>query len=164
MMTTPAVRRRSTTSSATRSSSQPAPQTLSYGLTDSPVAQAAWIVEKLRAWTDCGGDIGSVLSLDEILTTASIYWFTATGTTSAALYYEDRVRPFILGPGERLTTPAGFSVFPHPPQRSRPSAELAYSIGYWRDMPRGGHHPAFEVPDVLADEIMRCFATLGYAG
>ena len=88
------------------------PQTLSYGLTDSPAGLAAWIVEKWRSWADCGGDIETRFSMDEILTNISIYWFTRTMNSATRYYYERRQHDRANALPGPLRTPAGFSVFP----------------------------------------------------
>jgi hypothetical protein len=92
----------------------------------------------------------------------SIYWFTATGGSSAQLYFENRRHHLAFAPGQRVDVPAGFSVFPHPPTRSRQSAEQRFQIAYWRDMPCGGHFPALEAPGELVEEIDRFLHGVGY--
>ena len=78
------------------------PQTLSYGLTDSPVGLAAWIVEKFRSWSDCNGDVESVYTKDELLTNITIYWVTETISSSIRIYYESLKDPLELKPGEKM--------------------------------------------------------------
>jgi pimeloyl-ACP methyl ester carboxylesterase len=140
------------------------PQTLAYGLTDSPAGLAAWIVEKFRTWSDCGGDVDSRFSRDELLTNISLYWFTGTINSSMRMYYEGRRDPAPLAPGERIDVPTGVSLFPneyvresHPP---REWGERTYDIRHWARCDRGGHFPAFEEPELLVDEIRDFFRPL----
>ena len=140
------------------------PQTLAYALTDSPVGLAAWIVEKFRTWSDCGGDVESRFSPDQLLTNISLYWFTGTINSSMRMYYEGRRDPALLAPGERIEVPTGVSLFPnehvresHPP---REWGERTYDIRHWERHDRGGHFPALEEPELLVDEIRRFFRPL----
>src|SRR5256885_9283357 len=82
------------------------PQTLAYGLNDSPVGLAAWIVEKFRAWSDCDGDVERRFSKDELLTHVMIYWVTQTINSSIRNYYKDLSMPQPLSPGQRIDVPA----------------------------------------------------------
>ena len=137
------------------------PQTLAYALHDSPVGLASWLVEKYRAWSDCHGDVTSRFSLDELLTTITLYWVTGTIGSSIRLYYEGRLHPRQLRPGERVEVPCGVSLFPgdiaHPP---REWAERAYRVTRWTEMPCGGHFPAHEEPKLLAEELRAFFLPL----
>ncbi|MDF3307172.1 alpha/beta hydrolase [Rhodococcus sp. T2V] len=138
------------------------PQTLAYALSDSPVAQAAWIVEKLRSWTDCGGDLESALTKDEILMMVCAPWFTATGGSSARAYYE-MARYFAQNAGNtptRVEVPTGVGVFPfelYP--TSRRIASDHFNIVHWTDMPAGGHFAAMEQPSLLVADIRKFFST-----
>ncbi|MYB22296.1 MAG: epoxide hydrolase [Chloroflexi bacterium] len=137
------------------------PQTLSYGLTDSPAGLAAWIVEKWRSWSDCSGDIESRFSKDEILTNISIYWFTRTMNSATRFYYERRQHPERNAFSGRLETPAGFSVFPKEifgPHRSWVEAE--YNVRQWSVHDRGGHFAALEEPELLVGDIREFFRPL----
>ena len=140
------------------------PQTLAYGLTDSPAGLAAWIVEKFRAWSDCGGDIESRFTKDELLTTITLYWVTETINASMRRYYEKRhdPAPRPLPPGERIESPAGFAMFPGEKDLIVPPewAERCYNIRYWKNLPRGGHFAALEEPDLLVNEIRSFFRLL----
>ena len=137
------------------------PQTLAYGLNDSPAGLAAWIVEKFRAWSDCGGDVERRFSKDELLTHVSIYWLTETMNSANRLYYERHHHPRPMGPGEKVLAPAGFAIFPgdtdHPP---REWAERTYQVARWTEMPRGGHFASQEEPELLAREIREFFRPL----
>lgn len=130
------------------------PQTLAYGLTDSPVGLAGWIVEKFRAWSDCGGDVESVISRDEILTNITIYWVTGTANSAARIYLEAARAGQMQPIGSRIDVPTGCAIFPKETVRSpRAWAEQAWDIRHWTEMPRGGHFPALEVPELLVSDV-----------
>ncbi|MFC4312642.1 epoxide hydrolase family protein [Steroidobacter flavus] len=137
------------------------PQTLAYGLTDSPVGLAAWLVEKFREWSDCDGDIERRFDKDTLLDTITLYWLTGCINSSFGLYHS--IRHGGLKPSEqtRVEVPTGYTRFPegalHPP---RSLAERAYNIQHWSDMPAGGHFPAIEEPAALAQEIREFFRPL----
>src|SRR5437016_1569173 len=137
------------------------PQTLGYGLNDSPVGLAAWIVEKFRTWSDCAGDVESIFTRDELLTNITIYWVTETAPSSAHLYYESRQRPLSLALNNRVDPPVAVAVFPKeigmPP---RALAERGYNIIRWTVMPRGGHFAAMEQPSLLAEDLREFFRPL----
>ncbi len=137
------------------------PQTLSYGLNDSPAGLAAWIVEKFRAWSDCGGDVETRFTKDELLTTLTIYWVTGTIGSSVRLYYENQRNPLIFQPGERLAVPFGFAKFPveisFPP---REWAERMFNVQRWTEMSTGGHFAAMEEPELLVEELRAFFRPL----
>ena len=130
------------------------PQTLAYALADSPAGLAGWMVEKFRAWSDCGGDVSRRFTMDQLLTTLTIYWATGTINSSMRYYAEARRRPWTIGPGDRVTVPTAVAMFPHdlkhPP---REWAERFYDVRRWTEMPRGGHFPAHEEPDLLAVDL-----------
>jgi pimeloyl-ACP methyl ester carboxylesterase len=134
------------------------PQTLSYGLNDSPAGLAAWIVEKYRTWSDCGGDVESRFTKDELLTTITIYWITQTISSSTRMYYENQRQVWSLKSGERVQVPSGIALFPQeiswPP---REWAERSYNVCRWTEMPRGGHFAALEEPELLAQDIRAFF-------
>ncbi|MBY0511721.1 MAG: epoxide hydrolase [Rhodospirillaceae bacterium] len=137
------------------------PQTLGYGLADSPAGQAMWIYEKFQSWTDCGGDPESLLTRDEILDNIMLYWLTNSGASSARLYWESfasQVGRLSAG----VDVPSGFSLFPkelvRPP---RAWVERVFSnIIHWNKLPRGGHFAAFEQPEIFVDEVRACFRSL----
>ena len=137
------------------------PQTLAYGLNDSPVGLAAWIVEKFRAWSDCDGEVERCFTKNEILTNISIYWFTRTINSSFGPYYveDDERDPFRKG--ERVEVPCAVALFPKnmdlPPRRL---AERVYNLQHWTNMPKGGHFPALEEPELLAEDIRAFFRPL----
>ena len=137
------------------------PQTLSYGLMDSPVGLAAWIVEKFRAWSDCDGDVESVYTKDELLTNITIYWVTQTISSSVRIYYESQRAPLMLGEGEIITPPSAVARFPkdigYPP---REWAERVFNLQQWTEMPNGGHFAAMEKPEALVEDLRSFFRPL----
>jgi pimeloyl-ACP methyl ester carboxylesterase len=137
------------------------PQTLAYGLNDSPAGLAAWIVEKYREWSDCHGDIETRFTKDELLTNITIYWVTQTINSSMRRYYEVRhnTDPNPLKPGERINTPTGIAMFPGEKDLIVPRefAERCYNIQHWTDMPKGGHFPSLEEPALLSEDIRTFF-------
>ena len=137
------------------------PQTLGYGLNDSPAGLAAWIVEKFRAWSDCGGDVESRFTKDELLTNITLYWVTQTINSSTRLYCET-MRSGRWGlTGHRVRVPTGCAIFPkdtlHAPRRW---AEAHYDVRRWSVMPSGGHFAALEEPRALVAEIRAFFREL----
>jgi pimeloyl-ACP methyl ester carboxylesterase len=138
------------------------PQTLSFGLTDSPAGLAAWIVEKFRAWSDCNGDVDSVFTRDRLLANISLYWFTGAIGSSFFPYYFRMHRPWPIPEGGRIAVPTGYSEFPREILRApRSLAERTYTdIRRWTVMPRGGHFAAMEQPAALADDIRVFFRPL----
>jgi pimeloyl-ACP methyl ester carboxylesterase len=136
------------------------PQTLGYALHDSPSGQAAWIVEKFRAWCDCDGDPESVFTRDELLTNIMIYWVTGTATSSARLYFESRHAP-TSRPLGYVEVPTGAAIFPYELFISpRAWAETAYNITHWTEMERGGHFAAMEQPEALVEDLRAFFRPL----
>ena len=137
------------------------PQTLAFGLHDSPVGQLAWIVEKWRAWSDCGGDVESVFTKDELLVNATIYWATATMRSSTHWYWEHAHRPPAAVRTVRIERPTGVARFPRDVMRvPRSAAERKYDLRRWTEPDRGGHFAAMEQPEVLAREIRAFFRPL----
>ena len=136
------------------------PQSLAYGLTDSPAGLAAWIVEKFRAWSDCGGDVESVFTKDEVLANISLYWFTGAIGSSFWPYYARMHGPWPIPAG--VNVPVGYAEFPC--EMLRPPRSLAArtftAIRRWSVMPRGGHFAAMEQPDALAAEVRAFFRPL----
>jgi len=134
------------------------PQTLGYGLADSPAGQAAWIVEKYQAWMDCDGHPEKVLTRDELLDQVMLYWLPNAAASSARLYWES----FAKLNREPLTLPVGVSQFPKENFRaSRRWAEQRFkNLVHWCEFDKGGHFAALERPEVLVDEIRACFRPL----
>jgi pimeloyl-ACP methyl ester carboxylesterase len=137
------------------------PQTLAYGLTDSPAGLAGWIVEKLRAWSDCDGDLESAISRDDALANITVYWVTGTANSASRIYLEAmRAGQFQPIP-ERIDVPTGVAIFPKETVKSpRSWAERAWDIRRWTVMPRGGHFAALEVPDLLVGDVRAFYRDL----
>jgi microsomal epoxide hydrolase len=137
------------------------PQTLAFGLTDSPAGLAAWIVEKFRAWSDCGGDVERAFSKDRMLANISLYWFTGAIGSSFWPYYARRHGPWPI-PDRGVGVPMGYAEFPreilHPPRSL--AATMYTDIRRWTVMDKGGHFAAMEQPEALAREIAEFFRPL----
>jgi pimeloyl-ACP methyl ester carboxylesterase len=138
------------------------PTTLAFGLTDSPVGLAAWIVERFHSWTDNEGSIETAVSRDELLTNITLYWTTGAIGSSFWPYYARAHSPWPIPQGARIVTPTGYAQFPkeilRPP---RSVAERTYAnIQRWTEMKRGGHFAALEQPEALAQEIREFFRPL----
>jgi len=131
------------------------PQTLGYGLVDSPAAQCAWVLEKFKVWMDCAGHPEHVLTRDELLDNISVYWLTASGASSARLYWESYDQPN----QKPVTVPTGCSIFPKEIVRtSRSAVEHRFTdLRYWNELDRGGHFAAFEQPELFVDEVRTFF-------
>ena len=141
------------------------PQTLGYGLTDSPAGLAAWIAEKFLAWTDNDGTIESAVDRDDLLTNITVYWVTGTINSSIRLYYEAMKSGEWSGWGQSVDVPVGAAVFPKEIIRSpRKYAEAAYDLRHWTVMPEGGHFAAMEEPSLLVDDIRAFARTLKESG
>lgn len=142
------------------------PQTLSYGLNDSPAGLAAWILEKWRSWSDCGGDLESRFSRDFLLTLVTLYWVTATIGSSMRDYIDNQrwQGEQKLGPGDVVQVPTAVAVFSHMfvPEGEPPRewAERLYDVRRWISMPRGGHFAPAEEPELVARDIAAFFAEL----
>ncbi len=137
------------------------PQTLAYGLTDSPAGLAAWIVEKFRAWSDCGGDVERRFSRDDLLTNIMLYWVTGAINSSFWPYYENRHTPWRPTPEAPITTPTGYADFPRELVRPpRALVERAFNVRRWTTMPAGGHFAALEEPEALAADLRAFFRGL----
>jgi pimeloyl-ACP methyl ester carboxylesterase len=137
------------------------PQTVGYALEDSPVGLAGWIVEKFRAWSDCGGDVERSFTREQLLTNVSVYWFTATATSSARLYFEMRRAGAAAVPQAPISVPTGVANYPGEVTKvPRAWAERRYNITHWVDMPRGGHFAAMEVPELFVDDVRAFFRTV----
>ncbi|QKV96174.1 alpha/beta fold hydrolase [Streptomyces sp. NA02950] len=133
------------------------PQSIGYGLTDSPAALAAWITEKFQAWSDCDGDPGTVFTNDELLDNIMMYWIPATGASAARLYWES----FATASGYEgpVPVPAGCSVFPA--DYYQPSRRLAQpqfpGLRHWNELDKGGHFAALEQPATFVSEVRTAF-------
>jgi microsomal epoxide hydrolase len=135
------------------------PQTLAYGLNDSPIGLAAWIIEKFYGWSDIDGNIEREYTKDELLTNIMIYWVTQTINPSIRSYYEESHAPS-LKPGQRVAVPVAMALFPKDTPPPRALAERTLRIERWTEMPRGGHFPALEVPELYAGDLQAFFRSL----
>ena len=134
------------------------PQTLAYGLADSPAGQAAWILEKFWAWTDCNGHPENLFTRDELLDNVMLYWATNSAASSARLYWES----FGKRSKTLVSVPTGVAVFPKEivtPVRHWMAPRFT-NITHWNEMPRGGHFAAFEQPELFVAELCSFFRTL----
>lgn len=138
------------------------PQTLAFALTDSPAGLAAWIVEKFRAWSDCGGNLEAVFSRDHLLANISLYWFTGAIGSSFWPYYARMHGPWPIPAGAAVAVPTGYCEFPREILRPpRSVAERTFTnLQRWSVMERGGHFAAMEQPDALAREVREFFRPL----
>ena len=147
------------------------PQTLGYGLNDSPAGLAAWIVEKFQRWSDCDGDVEKRFTRDELLTNVTVYWATETIGSSFLPYYDltqASVARWMLEKAKEWAgssqVPAGFAVFPkdltNPP---REWAQRFFNVQRWTQMASGGHFAAMEEPELLAEDIRAFFRPLRHA-
>lgn len=148
------------------------PQTLAYGLNDSPAGLAAWQIDKFYAWSDCGGDLESCFTKDELLTNITIYWVTQTINSSARRYNEamkdmmqEMFNPLVkLNPfnktGTKADVPTAVAQFQTDLLPPREFAEKFFAIRQWTKLPKGGHFAAMEQPDLLADDIRQFVASL----
>lgn len=135
------------------------PQTIGYGLADSPAAQAAWIYEKYHNWVDHAGDVESVLKRDEMLDNIMLYWLSNAGASSARLYWESAASAWIP---QQVDFPVAFSIFPKELFRSsrRWAERLFPNIIYWNETARGGHFAAFEQPALFVGEVRNAFRSV----
>ncbi|MGV9351611.1 epoxide hydrolase family protein [Streptomyces spiralis] len=135
------------------------PQTVGYGLSDSPVGLAAWMYDKFAAWTYSGGEPQRVLSKDEMLDDITLYWVTNTAVSSARLYWENNANNFNA---VSVSLPAAITVFPGEIyQAPRSWAERSYhDLIYFNKVRNGGHFAAWEVPGIFTDELRAAFRRL----
>ena len=137
------------------------PDTLGYALSDSPVGLLAWILEKLRDWADCDGDVERRFSKDTILTHVTLYWLTGSIASANRLYYEAKRNPIHLAKGERVRVPTGIAHFAkEAPAAPRPWVERGYDVRHWSELPRGGHFAAMEEPELLVEDVRSFFRPL----
>ncbi|WP_254538243.1 epoxide hydrolase family protein [Halomarina litorea] len=138
------------------------PQTLAYGLTDSPAGLAAWVVEKFRTWSDCDGDVESRFDRERLLDNLGVYWLTGTVNASMRLYYETTFEDVVP---DSVDVPTGHARYPVEVSRTpRAWAEAVYDIEHWVEMPEGGHFAAMEVPDLFVEDLRTFFGNYRGAG
>lgn len=136
------------------------PQTIAYGLNDSPAGLAGWIIEKFKNWSDNEGNIEDSFTKDELLINLSIYWFTKTAGSAARIYYETVHQPAIVK-GVKIDTPTFFAIFPKDCiQIPEVFGRRLFNIKRWKNMPKGGHFPALETPELLAEDIRDVFVNI----
>jgi len=133
------------------------PQTLAYGLADSPAGWCAWVTEKFHDWTDCQGEIRNAISWDALLANISLYWFTNTIASASRFYKEfdsaERAGGYALFP---VTTPTGIAQYPYDLSGCpRAWAEKLFAIRHWYEAPRGGHFAAMEQPQLFAEDLWK---------
>ncbi|MBI4943886.1 MAG: epoxide hydrolase [Actinobacteria bacterium] len=137
------------------------PQTLAYGLTDSPAGLAAWILDKWRSWSDSGGDLDATFGRDALLTMLTLWWSTGSIASSMRDYYDNRWHGSPIGPDDVVRTPTAMAVFANElvPEGQPPRSwyERLYAVRRWTVFPRGGHFAAAEEPDLLAGDIAEFF-------
>ena len=137
------------------------PQTLGVGLNDSPAGLLAWIVEKFRAWSDCGGHPENCFSRDQLLTNVMLYWMTQTATSSAQLYWETNQSGVLTEKLPFIEVPTGVARYPKEVLRwPRSWVEQQFNVTHWAAMPRGGHFAAMEQPVLFADDLAEFFRTV----
>jgi hypothetical protein len=140
------------------------PQTLGYGLTDSPTGLAAWVLEKWRLWSDSGGDLDATFGRDPLLTMLTLWWVSGSITSSMRDYYDNRWHAYEIGPDDFVTVPTAMAIFANEyvPEGAPPRSwyERLYEITRWTVFDRGGHFAAAEVPDLLAADIAAFFTAL----
>ena len=137
------------------------PQTVAYGLNDSPAGLASWIIEKFYRWSDCHGDLDNCYTKDDLLTNLTIYWATETINSAMRIYYEVMKFPS-ANSNKKVELPVGVALFPKdlitPP---REFADRFFNVKQWTEMPKGGHFAALEQPELLAKDIRRFVSTIG---
>jgi len=137
------------------------PQTLSMALNDSPAGLLAWIVEKFRTWSDCGGNLESTYTRDQLITNVMLYWVTQTIASSARLYWESRHGGMWQETPEFVAAPTGVARYPKEVLRfPRSWVERQYNVTHWAVQPRGGHFAAMEQPELFALDLRNFFRTV----
>ncbi len=137
------------------------PQTLGFGLNDSPAGLCAWITEKFHGWTDCDGHVENAIDRDQLLTNITVYWVTETITSSARLYYETFKSGRVGVVGAKVEVPTGVARFPREIMRfPRKWVEQSYNVTHWTEMPKGGHFAAMEQPELFVTDVRKFFRTL----
>ena len=135
------------------------PQTLSYGLNDSPVGLAGWILEKFNSWSDNGGDIENSFTKDELITNIMIYWVSQSINSSIRTYAENARASYMGGlkSSQKVTVPTGVSLFPKEAQFPQEWAKRMVNLVSYTKLEKGGHFAPMEVPYVYAVELTNFF-------
>lgn len=137
------------------------PQTAAYALNDSPAGLAAWLLEKFRVWSDCGGDLLSYFTRDQLLTNVTLYWMTQSIGSSMRMYRANGKAPLQFGREDFVRPPVALARFPKEIlQVPRSWIERGYNLQRWTEMPRGGHFAAMEQPQLLAEDVRAFFREL----
>ncbi|WP_296001515.1 epoxide hydrolase family protein [Rugamonas sp.] len=137
------------------------PQTPAYALNDSPVGLASWILEKFKLWSDAGPNLFDAFPMDMLIDNLNLYWSTQTIASSMRYYYEARHFRAPLQPGQRVTVPTAITMWPHDlVVGPRDWAERFYNVRQYSVQPHGGHFPAWERPDLYAQELRKLAASL----
>lgn len=137
------------------------PQTLAYGLVDSPVGLLAWILEKFWRWSDHGDDIWATFDRDDLLANVTLYWLTGTALSSARTYYERAHEDPPHRPAGRVEVPTAFASYAREPWAApRSMLERSFNLVRWTDQPRGGHFAALEQPELFAVDVRTFFTGL----
>ncbi|MYD65273.1 MAG: epoxide hydrolase [Chloroflexi bacterium] len=137
------------------------PQTLAYGLNDSPVGLLAWILEKFRGWSDHDEDLWDLFDRDAVLANVTLYWLTGKVLSAARTYYEARHEEPPYRPPDRIETPTAYAHYPAEPWAApRAALDRSYHLVRWSEMERGGHFAAMEQPEPFAEDVASFFATL----
>jgi pimeloyl-ACP methyl ester carboxylesterase len=137
------------------------PQTLGYGLNDSPAGLASWIIEKFYSWSDCKGSIENRFTKDELLTNIMIYWVTQTINSSIRMYSENARATYVQNTSTnkyiRSQIPAAVAAFPFDAPFPREWAERNVNLKRWTKMPRGGHFAALDEPELFVNDLREFF-------
>ncbi len=137
------------------------PHTLAFALNDSPAGLAAWLLDKYRSYSDCEGEVERSFTKDELLAQITTYWVTGTIASASRLYYERVQEGTDASSRRRVEVPTGCAIFPRDVKRApRPWVEREYNIQRWVEMPRGGHFPGVEEPELLVSELRAFFRRL----
>ncbi|MFP6807139.1 MAG: epoxide hydrolase [Pseudomonadales bacterium] len=137
------------------------PQTLGYGLSDSPIGQAAWIIEKFYQWMDCKGQPENIVSKDELLDNVMMYWLPNAGASSARIYWESFGNSTSSNTNP-ITMPVGCSIFPKEIFKTseRWARKVFPQLIHFNILDEGGHFAAFEQPETFVDQVRQCFGKM----
>ena len=139
------------------------PQTIGFAMHDSPVGLAAWLIDKRRAWSDCGGDVEAVFSKDDLISTVMLYWLTDTYVSSARHYYETKADRLVPSHNRQPPVEAPTALLQFKGDvwlQPRKWAERYYNLKRWNVAEHGGHFAPMETPELLVDDIRAFFRTL----